>query len=662
VVSPHGVRHDPYYWLRDDTRTNPDVLAYLQAENAYTDAVLAPVKALEQQLFAELRARVKEDDSSVPVFDRGYWYYTRYETGKQYPIHARKRGSLEAPEQVMLDGNALAGGHAFYKIANYDVSPDGRLIAWAEDTVGRNQFVLRIKDLQTGVEHPDTASNISGALAWANDGKTLFYGGKDDVTLRADRVYRLALGGAPEVVHLEQDASFYVGCGATKSHRYITIVIRSTTCSEVRVVDADRPASEPRVVLPREKDHLYSLDHLGGRFVIRTNDQAKNFRVVEAPDGGERDRAAWREIIPHRADTLVENVAVYDRFLAASVRTGGLRKAQVLPHGDSPFFVDAQDPAYVMTVVDTPDPASARVRYVYESMTQPNSVFELDVATRARALLKQQPTPTYDPSRYTSDYLHATAPDGALVAISVVRHKDTPVDGSAPLLVYGYGAYGYSIEPGFQASRVSLLDRGWIYAIAHIRGGQEQGRGWYETGRMLEKRNTFTDFIAATEHLVERGYGARDRVCAMGGSAGGLLVGAVANLRPELYRGIVAFVPFVDVVTSMLDETIPLTTNEYDEWGNPTADRAAYEYMLSYSPYDNIAARPYPALYVRSGLWDSQVQYWEPAKWVARLRATTTGDAPILLDTNLTAGHGGASGRFDALKEIARAYSFLLQL
>ena len=662
VVSPHGTRHDPYYWLRDDARTDPDVLAYLAAENAHTTAVLAPVAGLEEQLFAELRARIKEDDSSVPVFDRGYWYYSRFEAGKQYPIYARKRGTLDAPEQVMLDGNALATGHAFYKIGSYSVSPDGRLIAWAEDTVGRNQFVLRIKDLETGVEHPDTASNISGALAWASDNRTLFYGGKDEVTLRADRVSRLVLGGAHALVHLEQDASFYVGCGTTKSHRYITIGMRSTTCSEFRVIDADAPSSEPRVVLPREKDHLYSIDHLGDRFVIRTNDRAKNFRVVEVPDGRERERAAWRDIIAHRDDTLVEGIALFDRFLAASVRTGGLRKVQVLPHGGAPFFIDAQDAAYVMTVYDTPDPASPRVRYVYQSMTQPSSVFELDVATRERTLLKQQPVPTYDPAPYIGAYLHATAPDGTPVAISVVHRRDTPIDGTAPLLVYGYGSYGFSTEPGFQASRTSLLDRGWVYAIAHIRGGQEQGRAWYEDGKLQRKMNTFTDFVAATEHLVAQRYGAPDRVFAMGGSAGGLLVGAVANMRPELYRGIVAFVPFVDVVTSMLDETIPLTTNEYDEWGNPTADRAAYDLMLSYSPYDNVAARPYPALYVRTGLWDSQVQYWEPAKWVARLRATATGTAPLLLDTNLTAGHGGASGRFDALKEIARAYAFMLHV
>ena len=655
MPSPHGSRQDPYYWLRDDARKREDVLAYLNAENAYTEAVLAPAKPLEEQLFSELRARVKEDDSSVPVFDRGYWYYVRYETGKQYPIYARKRDEVE---QIVLDGNALASGHAFYKIGNYAVSPNGELVAWAEDTVGRNQFVLRVKNLATGAMLPDTATNISGALAWAADNQTLFYGGKDEVTLRADRVMRHVLGGAHELVHREDDQSFYVGVGETKSHRYITIGMRSTTCSEFMLIDAQHPDAKPRVFIPRTADHIYSVDHLD-RFVVRTNDHAKNFRVVEVPADRPADRSAWKDIVPHRADTLVESVALADRFIALSVRSGGLRKVQVLTGGQS-FYIDAQDPAYVMSVYDLPDPATPRVRYIYESMTQPSTVFELDVATRERTLLKQQPVPTYDASKYTSEFIHATATDGTQIPISIVYRKDTKRDGTAPLLVYGYGSYGISMEPSFGASRTSLLDRGFVYAIAHIRGGQEMGRAWYEDGKLLNKKNTFTDFIAATEHLVAQHYGARDKVFAMGGSAGGLLVGAVANMRPDLYRGIVSFVPFVDVVTSMLDETIPLTTNEYDEWGNPTESKDAYDYMLSYSPYDNITAQHYPAIYVRTGLWDSQVQYWEPAKWVAKLRATKTDRNPLLLDTNMKAGHGGASGRFDALREIARAYAFIL--
>ena len=660
VVSPYGTRNDPYYWLRDDDRKNPDVLAYLRAENDFTDAALAPAKGLEERLFGELRGRIKEDDSSVPVFDEGYWYVVRYEVGKQYPIYARTKGEIDGPEEVLLDGNVLAKGYDFYKIGAYDVSRDGARIAWAEDTVGRNQFVLKIKELATGEILADTATNISGSLAWANDHHTLFYGGKDAVTLRADRVYRHMIGGSHDLVHHEPDGSFYVGVGSTKSHRFITIGMRSTTNAEYRLVDADKPDSEPRMFLARSKDHLYGVDHLGERFVVRTNNQAKNFRVVEVTPGNEGNVTAWKDLIPHRADTLIENIALYDKFIAASVRKGGLRKVQVLPAKGAAFFIDAQDPAYVMSVSDTPDPTSTRVRYTYESMIQPSSVYELDVGTRQKMLLKQQPVPTYDPASYTSEYVHATAADGTPIPISIVHHKGTALDGTAPLMIYGYGSYGMSMEPSFAASRASLLDRGWVYAIAHIRGGQEMGRAWYEDGRQQAKINTFTDFVAVTELLVAKRYGAKDKVFAMGGSAGGLLVGAVANMRPDLYRGIVAFVPFVDVVTTMLDESIPLTTNEYEEWGNPSVDKAAYDYMLSYSPYDNVKPQPYPSIYIRTGLWDSQVQYFEPAKWTAKLRAMKADKNPLLLDTNMSAGHGGASGRFDALKEVARAYAFML--
>lgn len=666
VASPHGTRSDPYYWLRDDARANPAVLAHLVAENAYVNAVLAPVAALEQQLFNELRARIQEDDSSVPTFDRGYWYYARFAAGKQYPIHVRRAGNSDAPtgeEEVLLDGNQLAIGHAFYKLENYEISPDGRLLAWVEDTVGRNQFVLRVRELATGAMLPDTASNITGGLAWSADSATVFYVGRDEVTLRSDRVFRLPLGGEPALVHLEKDGQFYVGIGATKSRRYVLIGIRSTTTAEILLIDAEQPEVPPRVFAVRERDHLYSLDHLDEHFIILTNDRGKNFRVAEVRDGEEGDRANWRDVIAHRDDTLIESVEIFDGFVAASVRTGGLRKVRVLPGGRDAeaFVVEAEDPAYAMSVIDTPDPATPRVRYAYDSLTRPSSVFELDVATGVRTLKKQQPVPTYDPSRYASAYLHATSADGTAVPVSVVYRRDTPLDGTAPLLIYGYGSYGFSTEPSFGAARVSLLDRGWVYAIAHIRGGQELGRAWYEAGKLGAKHNTFTDFVAVTEHLLAQGYGAHGKVFAMGGSAGGLLVGAVANLRPDLYRGIASFVPFVDVVTTMLDESIPLTTNEYDEWGNPTADPAAYAYMLSYSPYDNITAQAYPAIYVHTGLWDSQVQYFEPAKWVARLRATKRDANPVLLDTNMSAGHGGASGRFDALREVARAYAFLLQ-
>jgi oligopeptidase B len=659
VVSPHGTRVDPYYWLRDDKREAPDVLAYINAENAYMEAVLAPAKELEDTLFAEMRARIKEDDSSVPTFERGYWYYVRFETGKQYPIYAR-RVNAASPEEILLDGNALAVGHAFYKIAAYDVSPDGRWLAWAEDTVGRNQFVLRIKDLATGEVHADTAENISGAMGWANDNKTLFYVGKDAVTLRTDRVFRHPLGGAHELVYREEDEQYYTSLSHTKSRRYLAITMFATEQSEVRLIDADAPESEPRVYIPRSDNHIYGVDHLGDRFIVHTNHEAKNFRLVEVPAGKELERGAWIDLVEHRTDTLIEDVALFDTFLAASVRTGGLRKVLVVPAGGERFFIDAQDPAYMMMVSDTPEPSTTRVRYTYTSLTQPPTTFELDVVTLERTLLKQQPVPTYDPSLYESAYVHATAADGTRVPISLAWKKGTPRDGTAPLFVYGYGSYGISQEPVLSGARTSLLDRGWVYAIAHVRGGQEMGRLWYEDGKLQKKWNTFRDFIACTEFLVAEKWGARDKVVAMGGSAGGLLMGTIVNERPDLYRGIISFVPFVDVVTTMLDESIPLTTNEYDEWGNPTADKAAYDLMLAYSPYDNIRAQPYPAIYVHTGLWDSQVQYWEPAKWIAKLRVTTTGTAPILLDTNMSAGHGGASGRFDALREIARAFAFAI--
>lgn len=660
VVSPHGTRSDPYYWLRDDKRENTDVLAYVNAENTYTNEVLAPVKALEEQLFTEMRARIKEDDETVPVFERGYWYYARFETGKQYPIYARRAGTMQAPEEVLLDGNLLAQGHAFYKIGTYDVSPNGRMLAWAEDTVGRSQFTLKVKDLVAGVERPDTAVNMASSIEWANDNETLFFVGKDEVTLRTDRVFRKRLGEPQELVHLEKDEQFYTSLSKTKSHTFIAIVEFSTESSEVMLIDANNPTSAPSVYIPRMPNHLYSVEHLNGRFFALTNAAAKNFRIVEIADGAQNDRSAWRDVIAHDPAVLLEDLAAFDTFLAATVREGGLRKVLVAPWEGERFFIDAQDPAYVMTMRDTPESSSTKLRYGYESPTQPSTTFEIDVVTKERALLMQQPVPTYDPSKYASEYVHATAKDGTRIPISLVYHRDTKRDGTAPVLVYGYGSYGISMEPSFSASRASLMDRGWVYAIAHIRGGQEMGRAWYDAGKLQNKMSTFTDFIAATEYVVSQKYAASDKVFAMGGSAGGLLMGAIANMRPDLYRGIVSFVPFVDVVTTMLDESIPLTTNEYEEWGNPTADKAAYDLMLSYSPYDNIKPMAYPAIYIHTGLWDSQVQYWEPAKYVARLRATKTDSNALLLDTNMTAGHGGASGRFDALKELARAYAFML--
>jgi oligopeptidase B len=659
VPSPNGSRTDPFFWLRDDTRKDPQVLAYLDAENKYAQQILGPHKQIEDTLFTEMRSRIKEDDASVPTFDNGYWYYTRFETGKQYPIHARRKGTMQAAEEVLLDGNQLAAGKPFFRADSLAVSRDNKLLAWAEDTVGRNQYALRVKNLATGEVLADTATNIYPSLVWANDNKTLFYAGKDEVTLRNDRVFRHTLGGAHDLVFKEEDGQYYVFVKPTKSHRYILIGLSATTNSEYRLIDADKPATPPRVFIARSKDHLYDIDHLGTRFVMSTNADAKNFKLVEIAPGKENNRKAWKEIVPHRADQLVEDFALYKSFIGVSVRTGGLRKVLVLPGKGKQFYIDAQDPTYAMTVLDTPDPEAKSVRYAYDAMQTPSSVYELELASNKRTLLKQQPVPNYDPSLYTSEYVHANASDGTKVPISVVYKKTTPRDGTAPLFVYGYGSYGASMEPRFDGVRVSLLDRGFVYAIAHIRGGQEMGRAWYEDGKLMKKMNTFTDFIAATEHLVAEKYGARDQVYAMGASAGGLLMGAVVNLRPDLYRGVLSFVPFVDIVTVMLDESIPLTTNEFDEWGNPK-QKAAYDYMLSYSPYDNIKAQAYPSIYVRTGLWDSQVQYFEPTKWVAKLRANKTDDNLLAMDVDMKSGHGGASGRFDRLRELARAYTFVL--
>jgi oligopeptidase B len=662
VRSPSGDRSDPYYWLRDDTRKNPDVLGYLTAENTYAKATLDPGGGTAQRLLAEMKRHVQDDDVSAPVFMDGYWYSTRYSAGQEQAVRVRRKGTMDAAEQIVLDGNELARGHAFYSFGALAISRDGQLVAWTDDVVGRRQYVLHVKDLRTGQLLPDTAANIAPQVQWANDNKTVFFVGKDATTLREDRVVRHSLGDHDgTLVFREPDAQYYVSIAPTKSHRFVEIVLEATTSTEVRLIDADRPAAPDRVVVPRERDHLYSIDHLDGRFVIRTNAGAKNFRLVEVPESEVGNRAAWRDVIPASADALVESFTLSRRFVAASVRTGGLSKVEIIPAHGAAFFVDASEPTYVADVIDLPDPDAARVRYDYVSLVTPRSTFEIDAATRTKTRIRVQPVPGYDPASYVSEYLHAVAGDGTQIPISVVHRRDVVRDGRSALLMSGYGSYGNSSEPGFDPNRQVLLDRGWTVAIAHARGGQEMGRAWYEDGKLMHKRNTFTDFIAATESLIANKYGARDQVFAIGGSAGGLLMGAILNLRPDLYRGVIALVPFVDVVTTMLDESIPLTTNEFDEWGNPK-QKAAYDYMLGYSPYDNVSRQGYPSIYVRTGLWDSQVQYFEPAKWVAKLRATKTDENLIILDTDMAAGHGGKSGRFDHLRDVARYMAFLLQV
>ncbi|MGH8442888.1 MAG: S9 family peptidase [Nevskiaceae bacterium] len=663
VPSPNGARSDPYYWLRDDTRKSPEVLGYLNAENAYKDAVLAPTQSLQQKLYDEIVGRLKQDDSTAPVLRRGHWYYKRYETGKEYPVHCRRAGSMQAPEQVLLDGNALAQGKSFFQIGSYDVSPDNELLAYTEDTVGRRQFTLRFKNLRTGETHDDAVANVEPDIVWAGDNRTVLYVEKDPVTLLSERVRRHALGakGADPLVYEEKDHSFYLGVARSKSDKYLFIALQSTLVSEWRYADAKDPQLKFRPVLPREAAHEYQVEHLGDDFIVRTNWQAPNFRLMRAPLKGSADKSTWRDVVPHAADVLIEGFDVLRDYLAINERSGGLRRIRIKPwSGAAEFHVKSDEPAYTATLGANPDLDSTTLRYEYSSLTTPVTTYDYDLRTGERVLVKREPVlGDFDPARYVTEFVFAAARDGTRIPVSLVYRMGFKRDGSAPLLQYAYGSYGFSMNPSFSSPRLSLLDRGFVYAIAHIRGGQEMGRAWYENGKLLKKMNTFTDFIDVTEFLVKQDYGAKDKVFAMGGSAGGLLMGAVANLRPDLYRGIVTQVPFVDTVTTMLDESIPLTTNEFDEWGNPK-QKASYDYMLAYSPYDNVKAQAYPAMLVETGLWDSQVQYYEPAKWVAKLRATRTDANPLLFHINMEAGHGGKSGRYEQYRERAREFAFLL--
>jgi oligopeptidase B len=675
VASPHGDRTDPYYWLRDDERTNPEVLAYLAAENAYWERCTAAGKPFESALYEEIISRVKQDDSSVPYRMHGYWYHTRFAPGQEHPIFGRRKGSLEAPEDVMLDANLLAVGHDYYRIGAMEISPDSEWLAFCEDTVGRRQYTLRFKNLRTG-EILDTAiSDVESDLAWANDNRTILYVAKDPETLLGLYVKKHVLGQDPrhDTLAFEQtDKSFYTGVSKSKSERFIFIHMESTVSSEWQYAHADDPALEFRTFLPHERDHEYQLEHLGGVFIVRTNWQAKNFRLMQVPIGQNGDRAGWRDVVPHRDDTFIEDFDVFNGFLAVSVRSGGLAKISIAPwtpggavqggavQGGAEFFIASDEAAYATSLSVNAELDTEIVRYAYSSLTTPTTIYDYNVRTGEKILLKRDPVVgSFDPANYRTEFLFAPGRDGTRIPVSLVYRNGLARDGSAPLLQYAYGAYGLSTDPSFSSARLSLIDRGFIYAIAHVRGGQEMGRAWYDNGRKLHKMNSFADFIDVTRHLVAERYAAKDKVFAMGGSAGGLLMGAIANLSPDDYRGIVAQVPFVDVVTTMLDDSIPLTTNEYDEWGNPN-EREDYGYMLSYSPYDNVRAQGYPAMFVTTGLWDSQVQYYEPAKWIAKLRALKTDPTPVFLHVDMEAGHGGKSGRFQRYREIAMEYAFVL--
>ncbi len=664
VLSPNGVRIDPYYWLRDDTRLDPKVLGYLNAENEYTDAALGPLKTLEEKIYQEIVARIPQDDVSVPYRKRGYWYVTRVKAGSEYPIYARRRDVPDAPEELLLDVNELARGHDYFNIGTYVPSYDNRLMAYAEDTVGRRQYVLRVKDLQSGAALPDTVENAEPSIVWAGDSQSFLYVEKDPVTLLGFRVRRHALGTKvvdDPIVWEQTDTTFYTDISESKSGRYIFIGTESTVSSEWWYARTDDPALKFKVVLPRERDHEYSVEDLGADFIIRTNWQAPNFRIMRAPIESAGDRSTWRDVIAHRGDAFLHDFEVFRDFLAVAERSGGLRKIRIKPwSGGAERLIDADEAAYTAMFGANAELDSNLLRYTYSSLTTPTTTYDYDMQDGSRILLKRDPVPPpFNSANYSTEYLHAAARDGQQVPVSIVYRKGLKRDGKAPIYQYGYGSYGISVDPTFSPSWVSLLDRGFVVAIAHIRGGQELGRRWYDDGRLLHKVNTFTDFIDVTDYLVRERWGARDKVIAEGRSAGGLLMGAIANRAPDRYRVILAGVPFVDVVTTMLDESIPLTTGEYDEWGDPR-EAEYYEYMLSYSPYDQVAAHAYPAMFVTTGLWDSQVQYFEPAKWVAKLRATKTDTQPLLLHTNMEAGHGGRSGRFRRYRETAMEYAFVL--
>jgi oligopeptidase B len=668
----HGVvLTDDYAWLRD--KQNPEVTAYLEAENAYAEAVMAPLSGLRDELYQEMLSHVKQTDVSVPFRDGAWWYYTRTEEGRQYSIHCRKAGSSAGPhsdalEEILLDGNQLAVGHAFFAIGDTDITDDGRWLAYTTDTTGFRQYTLHIKDLVTGETLPGEVERV-GSVVWTADNATLFYTVEDEEQKRQYQLWKHERGTAhadDELVYQDDDERFNLSAGRTRDGRYLVMESASHTTSESWVLSADEPDEKFALISPREDEHEYSVDHRNGLWFIRTNDKGRNFRLVTAPvatPGGEY----WAERIPHRDNVMLEDVDLFAGFFVAGEREDGLPRLRIwrFSGDDAGAALTAEigfpEPAYdahphINRIFDAPT-----FRYSYQSLVTPSSVFEYDVASGASTLLKQLEIPGgFDRMLYASERVHAKAPDGVQVPVSLVYRKDKRELGRNPIYVYGYGSYGYSLPLGFSGNRLSLLDRGVVMAYAHIRGGGDLGKPWHDAGKMLVKRNTFTDFIAAVEHLTTTGYGDPARVAIEGGSAGGLLMGAVVNLRPDLFRAVLSHVPFVDVMNTMLDDSLPLTVPEYEEWGNPN-EETYFKYMLSYSPYDNLKQASYPAMLVKTSLHDSQVMYWEPAKYVAKLRTLKTDNNPLLLVTNMQAGHGGASGRYDYLKEIAFDYAFLLR-
>lgn len=665
VKGPDGVpaRNDDYYWLRDDTRKNPEMLANLNAENAYVDAVLTPTKPLQEALYNEIVGRIKQDDASVPYRLRGYYYYTRFETGKDYAINARRKGGMTGSEEILFDQNAMAAGKGFFSLGEVTVSQDNMIAAYAEDVVGRRQYVIKFKNLKTGEILADAIPNAEPNIVWADDNRTVFYVDKDPTTLLGNKV-KMHILGTPvaddKLVYEEKDNTFYMGIQRTKDDKFICIGVQSTVSNEQSCTSAAKPGNFT-VLAPRAREFQYQADHNAGRWVIRTDWNAPNYKLMTLSDGKAwGDRTAWADFVPVSDKVFIDGFELFDGFTAINERSDGLKRLRTLTADGKSSFIASDEPAYAMSLGLNAEPATDWLRYSYSSLTTPTRTYEVNARTGERKLLKENPAPGYVAANYVTERVWVPARDGKVrVPVSIVYKKGFKRDGTAAMLQYAYGSYGISSDPAWSPTVVSLLDRGMVYALAHIRGGQDMGRAWYDDGKMFNKKNTFTDFIDVTEYLVAQKYAAKDRVAALGGSAGGLLMGAVANMAPQDYKVIIAQVPFVDVVTTMLDDSIPLTTGEWDEWGNPKT-RASYDYMLSYSPYDNVTAKPYPALFVGTGLWDSQVQYYEPAKWVAKLRATKTDANPLLFRVNMEAGHGGKSGRFRKYRETAEYYAFML--
>lgn len=665
LVAHDDVRIDNYFWLNQ--RENKAVLDYLKAENAYTKAIMRHTEELQELLFEEMKGRIKEDDTSVPYKLNGYWYVTRFEKGKDYPIYTRKKESLDAKEEVLFDCNEMAKTFAYFKLGGISISTDNSLAAFSTDTVSRRQYTIQVKNLETGEIYGDEIKNTTGSITWANDNKTLYYTKKDDVTLRSHKIYKHILGTPSdkdvEIYH-ETDDTFNTFVYKTKSKKYIVIGSSSTLSTEYRILNADTPHAAFKLFQKRVKDLEYSITHYDDSFFIITNaEKATNFKVCKTHEA-HTSIAHWVDVLPHRQDVLIEDIELFKDYLVVNERTKGLNELRIISwDGQEDYYLPFDNETYTAYIGNNPDFDSSTLRYAYNSLTTPSSVIDYNLKTKQKVVQKQQEVlgGQFKKENYESKRIWAMARDGVKVPISIVYKKGLDLNGTNPLLQYAYGSYGSTIDPSFSSIRLSLLDRGFIYAISHVRGGEYLGRDWYENGKLLTKKNTFTDFIDCSKYLISKGYTSEKHLYAYGGSAGGLLIGAVVNMCPELYNGVIAAVPFVDVVTTMLDDSIPLTTGEYDEWGNPN-EKEYYHYMQSYSPYDNVVAQNYPNMLITTGLHDSQVQYWEPAKWIAKLRDLKTDNNVLIMHTNMDSGHGGASGRFESLKEVAMEYAFLLDL